>query len=82
MKVSLLDLRRKPGRILTALAHNERVTISCRGREVASLVPLERTCEATPVREHAAFGMWAERGGDADVAEQVHALRKGRFDAL
>jgi hypothetical protein len=35
-----------------------------------------------PVREHPAFGMWADRNDLGDVAAQVRNLRKGRHHAL
>ena len=39
MKATFLDMRRNPGKILEAIERNETVTLSRRGREIASIVP-------------------------------------------
>ncbi|MBW7863691.1 MAG: hypothetical protein GX580_06590 [Candidatus Hydrogenedens sp.] len=81
MNITVLDMRRNPKKILDAIARNETVTLSHRGKPVARIEPL-----APPVKlrasDHPAFGMWADRDDMADPAAFVRELRKGRFDTL
>lgn len=82
MKISFLELRRDPGRLLKALDRNEEVTVSRRGREVARVIPSGKSVAKTSVRQHPAFGMWADREETRDPAAHVRRLRRGRFDDL
>jgi prevent-host-death family protein len=81
MKLSFLDLRKKPGKLLEALERRESVTISRRGKAIARVMPVEGQNGGT-VADHPAFGMWADNSEMADVAETVRKMRKGRFDAI
>lgn len=77
MQATVLDLRRNTRSILAALARNERVTVTNRGRKQAVIVPYSdvvRRCAA----EHPAFGMWKDRDDLASVEQVVRKLRKGR----
>ena len=81
MKATVLDMRRAPKKIFDAIARNETVTLSHRGKPLARIVPIDspKKCRAD---EHPAFGMWADRL-DMDVpSAYVDELRKGRFDAF
>lgn len=81
MRATVLDMRRNPKKILDAIARNETVTLSHRGKPLARIEPIERT-ETCSAAEHPAFGMWADRADMANAAAYVRELRKGRFDAL
>ena len=81
MKATVLDMRRNPKKILDAIARNETVTLSHRGKPLARIEPIENI-ERCSAAEHPAFGMWAERADMADPSAYVRELRKGRFDAL
>jgi prevent-host-death family protein len=81
MKLSFLDLRKKPGKLLEALERRESVTLSRRGKAVARVMPVEGQ-NGGSVADHPAFGMWADNAEMADVAETVRKMRKGRFDAV
>ncbi len=77
MQATVLDLRRNTRSILAALARNERVTLTNRGRKQAVIVPC--TDQSRPLAAaHAAFGMWKDRDDLSDVAGHVRQLRKGR----
>ncbi len=77
MQATVLDLRRNTRSILAALARNERVTLTNRGRKQAVIVPC--TDQLRPsAAAHAAFGMWKDRDDLSDVAGHVRQLRKGR----
>lgn len=82
MKITFLDLRRDPGKLMEALDRNEEVTISRRGRDIARVIPTGQTAANADLKSHPAFGMWADRQDSADPAAYVRNLRKGRFDDL
>jgi prevent-host-death family protein len=82
MKMTFLELRRDPAKLLEALERNEEVTLSRRGREVARVIPSGRPATSARVKSHPAFGMWADRRDTSDPAAFVRNLRKGRFDDL
>lgn len=83
MKASFVDLRRKSAAIIKALQRQEAVTVLYRGTPTAVMKPIDERAEAAgSARQHAAFGMWADRDDLADVAAHVRRLRRGRFDAL
>jgi prevent-host-death family protein len=81
MKATVLDMRRNPKKILDAIARNETVTLSHRGKPLARIEPIEdsRRCSAA---DHPAFGMWADRTDMLDPSAQVRELRRGRFDTF
>lgn len=81
MKATVLDMRRNPKKILDAIARNETVTLSYRGKPVARIEPIKNSERPSTV-EHPAFGMWADRSEVADPSAYVRELRKGRFNAL
>lgn len=80
MKASLVDLRRRPARILKAVENRETVILSRRGRPIAKIAPLVSE-SLDQVHAHEAFGMWEDRDA-VSVEEQVRDLRKGRFHDL
>lgn len=81
MKMTMLELRRQPSKLLRALEKKEEVTISRRGRNVARVVPVAAP-ESVSVSGHPAFGMWAENEGLAHPAKAIRRLRRGRFHDL
>ena len=82
MVASVLDLRRKMREIVYALEHNEKVTLTRRGKKLAVIVPYELTLPAPPIKPEdiPGFGMWADREDMADPVEYVEKMRKGRFE--
>jgi prevent-host-death family protein len=82
MKITFLELRRDPAKLMEALDRNEEVTISRRGKEIARVVPSGQPAPSTAVKSHPAFGMWAGHRDTSDPAAFVRKLRKGRFDDL
>ena len=83
MKATFVELRTKSSEIIQALERNESVTILYRGQPKAVMQPIAETAEAPGrAQDHAAFGVWKDRDDFRDVAAEVRALRKGRFDAL
>ena len=81
MNATVLDMRRNPKKILDAIARNETVTLSHRGKPVARIEPIESS-ERGRAADHPAFGMWADRADMADPSAYVREMRQGRFDAL
>ncbi|MCC5828738.1 MAG: hypothetical protein JJU36_04765 [Phycisphaeraceae bacterium] len=84
MKASFVDLRKKSSQIIKALNRNERITVLYRGKPAAIMQPIDdQGRESTgSAKDHAAFGMWADRDDMKDIAAHVRQLRRGRFDAL
>jgi len=82
MKATVLDLRRNPGRILEAIARNETVTLSKRGREIALIVPKKEAKGPLSLKDSPAFGLWKNRSDMDDPAKYVRQIRKGRFGDL
>lgn len=81
MKATILDMRRNPKKILDAIARNETVTLTNRGKSVARIEPI-RDPRRPSVTDLEIFGMWADRDDLSDPVAHVRALRKGRFDDL
>lgn len=77
MQATVLDLRRNTRSILAALARNERVTLTNRGRKQAVIVPCDDHSRGSAAA-HPSFGMWKDRDDFSDVAGYVRQLRKGR----
>ena len=81
MKATVLDMRRNPKKILNAIARNEAVTLTSRGKPVARIEPIVESPRPR-ASEHKAFGMWSEHSDMTDPSAYVRELRKGRLDAL
>lgn len=81
MRATVLDMRRNTGKILDAIARNETVILTRRGKPVARISPIANA-ECCRAAEHPAFGMWADRSDMADPSAYVREKRKGRFDDL
>ena len=82
VKLTLLELRKKPGKILDAVSHNEEVIISNRGKDVARVVSLNSKEEGPVIcaENHEAYGIWKDK--QDDVEQQVRNLRKRRYDDI
>jgi antitoxin (DNA-binding transcriptional repressor) of toxin-antitoxin stability system len=79
MNATVLDLRKNMKNVLAALDRNEKVTLTYRGRKKAVIIPCEDDdAEKTPMKEHPAFGMWADREDMEDVHAYIRKIRKGR----
>ena len=81
MRLSLLDLRKKPSSILDAVEHNEDVIISSRGRDIARVTPIRDTSRSVAAETHPSYGMWADRES-GDVEAYVRDLRKSRYNDI
>ncbi len=81
MKVTVLDMRRNPKKILDAIARNETVTLTNRGVSVAR-IESARHSERPSVKDLEIFGLWADREDMPDPVAYVRDLRRGRFGDL
>ncbi len=81
MEATLLDMRRNPKKILDAIARNETVALTSRGKTIARVEPIAGG-KRPSASAHEAFGMWSDRSDMADPAAYVRQLRKGSFDSL
>jgi len=82
MRITMLELRRNPRKIIDAIKSNEKVTLSMRGREIAEIIPKKNAGDNSSIADDPAVGMWADRSEMADPGAYVRNLRKGRFDAV
>jgi prevent-host-death family protein len=82
MKMSLMQLRRNPGKLLKAVEGGAEVLVSKRGKTVARVVAINEEKASARIVDHPAFGIWADRRDLDDPAAHVRALRRGRFGAL
>ncbi len=84
MKASFVDLRKNSSEIIKALRRKERVTVLYRGKPAAIMQPIDAPGDESvgSAKDHAAFGMWAERDDLKDPAGHVRQLRRDRSDAL
>ena len=79
MEASVLDLRKKMKKVMSAIDRRERVTLTYRGKRRAVIVPWTETGKKTVrTADLAAFGMWADRADMADPVAYVENLRKPR----
>jgi antitoxin (DNA-binding transcriptional repressor) of toxin-antitoxin stability system len=83
MKASIVDLRYRMKDVLRAIDRGETVTVLYRGKEKAQLVPIgSKKKPKMKVRNHPAFGMWADREDMKDPAAYVRKIREPRFRDL
>ena len=81
MKMTLLDLRKQPGKLLEAVNHNEDIVISARGKDVAKVIPFNNNAKKLEAAEkHAAYGIWKDQ--DDSVDEYVRSLRARRYNDI
>jgi prevent-host-death family protein len=79
MQVTVKELRRQPGRIISMVASGNDITITLRGKPAARIVPLDFAPEQkNEDTETIAFGMWRNREDMKDPSAFVTELRKGR----
>ena len=79
MEASVLDLRKKMKKVMSAIDRREHVTLTYRGKRRAVIVPWTETKKKTVrTADLAAFGMWADRADMADPVAYVENLRKPR----
>jgi prevent-host-death family protein len=79
MRVSVRELRKQPGRIISMAGSGSDITITVRGKPTARIVPLDHVPDEASVDEQLlAFGMWNDREDMKDPSVFVANLRKGR----
>ncbi len=81
MKTSVVDLRRKMNKIISAIDRKEKITLTYRGKEKAIIYPLssKKTSDYN-VFEDPAFGMWKKRKDIKDPVKYVRQIRKSKHD--
>lgn len=79
MEASVLDLRKKMKKVMSAVDRHEHVTLTHRGKRRAVIVPWsEFQKPKVKASDLPAFGMWADRGDMADPVAYVREIRKPR----
>jgi prevent-host-death family protein len=78
MQVSVKELRKEPGRIISMVGTGNHITITMRGKPAAKIVPLDYVPDvANADEELLAFGMWKDREDMQDPSVFVADMRKG-----
>lgn len=79
--MTLLDLRKQPGKLLEAVNHNEDVVISARGKDVAKVIPFDNQDNIMEAAEkHESYGIWKDQNDSVD--DYVRSLRKRRYNDI
>lgn len=79
MEASVLDLRKKMKKVMSAVDRHEHVTLTHRGKRRAVIVPWsEFQKPKVKASDLPAFGMWADRDDMADPVACVREIRKPR----
>lgn len=79
MEASVLDLRKKMKKVMSAVDRHEHVTLTYRGKRRAVIVPWsEFQKPKVKASDLPAFGMWADRDDMADPVAYVREIRKPR----
>jgi len=82
MEISIKDLRVKPGRIISQVNKGLDVTITCRGKPSAKIIPIltKETANINDMNDEL-FGIWKDRK-DLENTDQINRhvrnMRKGR----
>ena len=83
MKASIVDLRYRMKEVLRAIERGEPVTVLYRGKEKATIVPINAKKTKRDVADHPFWGMWKDREDMKDPADWVRRLRsQKRFPDL
>jgi len=79
VEASVLDLRKKMKKVMSAVDRHEHVTLTHRGKRRAVIVPWsEFQKPKVKASDLPAFGMWADRDDMADPVAYVREIRKPR----
>ncbi|GHU61669.1 hypothetical protein AGMMS49983_01790 [Clostridia bacterium] len=78
MQITVKELRKQPGRIISMAGAGNDITITMRGKPTAKIVPLDYVPAEKSEDGLIAFGMWKDREDLKDPAAFVAELRKGR----
>jgi prevent-host-death family protein len=79
MQISVKELRKQPGRIISMAGAGSDITITMRGKPAAKIVPLDYVSEETNADEEIlAFGMWKDREDMKAPSAFVANFRNGR----
>jgi antitoxin (DNA-binding transcriptional repressor) of toxin-antitoxin stability system len=83
LKATTLDLRRRMSEVVRALQRGQPVTLTHRGKVIGTIQPeANGTHAAAIIRDHPAFGMWAERDDMKDPVAWVREQRSKRGKRL
>jgi len=81
MEISIKQLRIQPGKIISMVNTGLDVTVTCRGKPSAKIIPIskESILDTKAIEsEDELFGLWKNRNDVENVDQYVRGLRKGR----
>ena len=79
MVVTAKQLRLQTSKILKTVQRAGAVTVTLRGKPVATISPLMGKKPAKDLLEYRAIGMWADRKDMEDPSAWVRRIRKPRY---
>ncbi len=79
MVVTAKQLRLETSKILKTVQRTGSVTVTLRGKPVATISSLAKANPAKDVLEYRAVGMWADRKDMKDPSAWVRSIRKPRY---
>ena len=81
MEISIKQLRIQPGKIISMVNNGLDVTVTCRGKPSAKIIPIakESILDTKSIEsKDELFGLWKNRKDVENVHQYVRILRKGR----
>ena len=81
MEASIIDLRYKMKDILKALNRKENVKILYHGKEKGVIIPLREKSKKKAMN-YPFYGMYRKDSYEQTVAQQMHSLRRGRYNDI
>jgi len=79
MVITAKELRLKTSKVLKIVQQAGEVTVTLRGRPVATISPVGAKKPAKDLLEYRAIGMWADRKDMEDPSAWVRTIRKPRY---
>ena len=78
MEVSTKELRIQPGKIIDQVVNGEEITVTFRGKALATIVPFKKRIQSVAKDEISIFGLWKDHDQIESVEDYVRDIRKGR----
>ena len=78
MYVTLKELKKQPGRIVSMVENGEECIITARGTPKAKIVPLIKKEASNDEALFKGFGIWEDREDMEDVDKYLRDIRRGR----
>ncbi|GMO62760.1 MAG: hypothetical protein Ta2A_09590 [Treponemataceae bacterium] len=78
MEITTKQLKTRPSRIIAQVNNGQEITITCRGKACAKIVPVSDKHATKEETDSELFGMWKDREDLGDIDQYVRNMRKGK----